>query len=231
MSYSDRPLSVVRLSVCLSVRLSVNFYIFDFFSRTTGPILTRLGTNHPWVKGIQVCSKEGDSPSPRGDNSKRVKIHWKFLKIFFSRTNGPNSIKLGTKYPWVKGIQVCSNKGPGPLQRGDNHKNVKIGWGHLKIFFYRTTGPILTRLGTNHSWVKGIQVCSKEGDSPSPRGDNSERVKIHWKFLKIFFFRTNRPNSIKLGTNYPWVKGIQVCSNKGPVPIQRGDNHKNVKMG
>jgi hypothetical protein len=79
----------------------------------------------------------------------------------------------------VKGIQVCSNKGPGLLQRGDNHKNVKIGWGHLKILFYRTTGPILTRLGTNQSWVKGIQVCSKEGDSPFPRGDNSERVKIH----------------------------------------------------
>ena len=79
----------------------------------------------------------------------------------------------------MKGIQVCSIKGPGPLQRGDNRKNVKIGWGHLKIFFYRTTGPNLTRLGTNHSWVKGIQVCSKEGGSLSPRGDNNERVKIH----------------------------------------------------
>jgi hypothetical protein len=79
----------------------------------------------------------------------------------------------------------------------------------------------------NHPWVKGIQVCSKEGDSPSPRGDNSRRVKIHWQFLKIFLFRTSRPNSIKLGTNYPWVKGIQVCSNKGPGPLQRGDNRKN----
>jgi hypothetical protein len=79
----------------------------------------------------------------------------------------------------MKGNQVCSNKGPGPLQRGDNHKNVKMGWGHLKIFFSRTTGPILTRLGTNHPWVEGIQDCSNEGDNPSPRGDNSERVKIH----------------------------------------------------
>jgi hypothetical protein len=43
-----------------------------------GPILTRLGTIYPWVKGIQICSKEWDSPSPRGDNSKRVKMHWKF---------------------------------------------------------------------------------------------------------------------------------------------------------
>jgi hypothetical protein len=38
VSFSDRP---------LSVRLSVNFFIFDFFSRTTGLILTRLGINHP----------------------------------------------------------------------------------------------------------------------------------------------------------------------------------------
>jgi hypothetical protein len=50
----------------------------------------------------------------------------------------------------MKGNQVCSNKVPGLLQRGDNHNNVKIGWGHLKIFSSRTTGPILTRLGSNH---------------------------------------------------------------------------------
>jgi hypothetical protein len=76
-------------------------------------------------------------------------------------------------------IQVCSNKGPGPLQRGDNHKNVKMGWGHLQIFFSRTTGPILTRLGINYPWGEGIQVYSNEGDCPCPRGDNSKRVKIH----------------------------------------------------
>jgi hypothetical protein len=174
--FSDRP-----VSVCLSVCPSVNFYIFDFFSRTTGPILTTLGTNYPCMKGIQVCSKKGDRPSPRGDNSKRVKIHWNVFKIFF-RTSRSNSIKLGTIYPWMKGIQVCSNKGSGPLQRWDNHKNVKMGWSHLKIFFSRTTRPILTRLGTNHPWVKGIQVSSKEGDSPSPRGDDSKRVKMHWIF-------------------------------------------------
>jgi hypothetical protein len=79
----------------------------------------------------------------------------------------------------VKGIQVCSNKGLGSLQRGDNHKNVKMGWGHLKIFFSGTTGLILAKLGTNYPWMKGIQVSSKEGDSPFPRGDNSERVKMH----------------------------------------------------
>jgi hypothetical protein len=74
-----------------------------------------------------------------GGNSKRVKIDWKILKIF-SRTSRPKLIKLETNYLWVKGIQVCSNKGLGSLQRGDNHKNIKMGLGHLKIFF-RTMKP------------------------------------------------------------------------------------------
>ena len=83
-----------------------------------------------------------------------------------------------------------------------------MGWGHLKIFFSRTTGPILTRLGTNHPWRERIQLSLKEGDSPSIKGDNSERVKYTEIFLKIFT-RTSRLKSIKLGTNYPSVKGIQ----------------------
>jgi hypothetical protein len=49
--------------------------------------------------------------------------------------------------------------------------------GHLKIF--RMTGPILIILCINNPWVDGIQVCSDEGDNPSPRGDDIERVKIH----------------------------------------------------
>jgi hypothetical protein len=44
-------------------------------------------------------------------------------KIFFSRTNRPISIKLVINHPWVRGILNCSNKGPGPFQRGDNYKN------------------------------------------------------------------------------------------------------------
>jgi hypothetical protein len=32
--------------------------------------------------------------------------------------------------------------------------------------------------------VKGIQVSSNEGDNPSPRGDNSERVKCTEKKIK-----------------------------------------------
>ena len=91
------------LSIFLYVCLSVNFSHFHLLQNQLS-ISPKLGTKHPWVKGIQVCSNEGPRPFPRGDNYEIVKIHWRNLKIFFSRTTGPISAKLGTKYPWVKGI-------------------------------------------------------------------------------------------------------------------------------
>jgi hypothetical protein len=66
----------------------------------------------------------------------------------------------------VKGIQAYSNIGPDPLQRGDNHKNVKIGWDLLNTFFSRTTGAILTRLGTNHHWEEGFKFVQMKGIAP-----------------------------------------------------------------
>jgi hypothetical protein len=65
----------------------------------------------------------------------------------------------------VKGIQVCSNKRPSPLQKGDNHKNVKIGWCLLKTFS-RTTGPILIRLGTDQPWEEGFKFVQIKGTTP-----------------------------------------------------------------
>jgi hypothetical protein len=62
-------------------------------------------------------------------------------KVLSSRTSRPISIKFGRNHPWVQGVLNCSNKGSGPLQRGDNLKNAKIGWVHLKVFFSRTTEP------------------------------------------------------------------------------------------
>jgi hypothetical protein len=41
--------------------------------------------------------------------------------------NQLTDLNLCTNFPWTKGIRVSSNKGPGPLQIGDDHKNAKIG--------------------------------------------------------------------------------------------------------
>ena len=116
VSFSDNFLSVV----CLST-----FHIFIFFSRTTGPISTKLGTNHPFKKGIQVCSNEWPHPFRKGDNSKTIKIILKNLKNFIFRTTGSISTKLGTKHAWVVVIQVCSNEGPHPSPSGYNIEIVK----------------------------------------------------------------------------------------------------------
>jgi hypothetical protein len=58
----------------------------------------------------------------------------------------------------VKGIRVSSNKGPGPLQRGDNHRNVKMGCGNLKIFFLQNYWA-----NFNQAWHKS----SLEGEDSS----------------------------------------------------------------
>jgi len=37
------------------------------------------------------------------------------LNNFFLRTTNPISTKLGRKHTWGMGIQICSNKGAGPI--------------------------------------------------------------------------------------------------------------------
>jgi hypothetical protein len=62
----------------------------------------------------------------------------------------------------------------------------------------------------------GIQVCSNEGESPSSRGDNSKRVRLHCN-LKKMFSRTSQPKAIKLGTNYRCVREFKFVQIKGQV--------------
>ena len=72
ISFSDPLLSVICLSVCPSV---CKLFTFSSSSQeTTRPISTKLGTKHPWVLGIQVCSNEGPSPFLNGDNKEIGKI-------------------------------------------------------------------------------------------------------------------------------------------------------------
>ena len=80
--------SSVRPSVRLSFRLSVNFYIFNFFSRTAGPIVAKLGTNHPLVKEILNCSNKGPGRLQRGDNYKNAKMGGVIEKSSFPEPAG-----------------------------------------------------------------------------------------------------------------------------------------------
>ena len=58
----------------------------SLFSRTTEPISNKFGTNHPWLKGYEVCSNEGPAfiqvrfnegprPFPRGDTNEITTVY------------------------------------------------------------------------------------------------------------------------------------------------------------
>jgi hypothetical protein len=55
--------------------------------------------------------------------------------------------------------------------------------------------PILTRLGTDYLWREGFQVCSNEGDCPSPRGDNSKRINLKNHLLQRYKLSFGEGNS------------------------------------
>ena len=125
----------VSFSNCPLVYL-YTVHIFIFF-RTTGPISTKLGTEHSLVMGIHFFFTYvlGPCTFPRGDNDKIANIHWKNLKIFFSNSTGPISTKLGTKHSWVKRIQVSSNEGSCPsFSKGDYSEIAKNMLANCKIF-------------------------------------------------------------------------------------------------
>jgi hypothetical protein len=72
----------VGFSGCpFSVRL-LTFHTFDFLSRSTEPILTRLCYNHRRGKGIQFCSNEGERLTPRADDSKKLNKNENLEKYF-----------------------------------------------------------------------------------------------------------------------------------------------------
>ena len=128
------------------------------FSRTTVPPSTKLGTNHSWVKGIQVCSNERLHPSQRGDNSERVKINWTTFKNFLLQNHWANFNKTWHKASMGEDeSSFYSNEESNPSQRGDNCKKVKIHyWKLFKVFFSRTTGTFSTKLDTK----RRIQFCN-----------------------------------------------------------------------
>ena len=159
-----------------------------------------------------------------------AKMHWWILKIFFSRTAGPISTKLGTNLLRVKGIQVCSNEGLFSRTTGlistfgwrefkfvqmkgsalfQGKIIAKMHWRILKIFFSRTAGPISTNLSTKYPWVKGIPVYSNEGPILFQGEIITKLRKYIDKFKKIFSW-TTWPISTKLNINHAWMKGIQV---------------------
>lgn len=73
------------------------------FSRNSGLILTKLDTNHPYVKGIQVSSYIGSTLFPKGDNFSCKKLWW---------------LTFYNPYGQFQGIQILQIKGASQFSKG-----------------------------------------------------------------------------------------------------------------
>ena len=126
-----------------SLRPSQSFSVSD---KSTGPYLQLVALALSWPC-MQHLAKKWPSMSHLPSSKTVSHFHLPLKNV---------RAKVGTKHPWVVGIQFCSNEGPCLFPRGD-HKIGKIHQWNLKIV------PISTRLNTKYPWVKGIQVYSNEG--------------------------------------------------------------------
>jgi hypothetical protein len=54
----------------------------------------------------------------------------------------PNQLELkNNEHNLVVVVSPLVKRAPGSVHTGTNHKNAKIGYGHLEMFFSSTTGP------------------------------------------------------------------------------------------
>ena len=93
-------------------------------------------------------------PKLASESNSDLKVWPTYRQVYIGRSI---STRLDTKHPWAEEIQVCSNKGPGPSQRGDKSEIVKLFWKYRNVF----KNPISTKFGTKHPWVDGIQITNK----------------------------------------------------------------------
>ena len=109
------------------------------------------------------------------------------------------------KHPCEKGIQFWFKWRPLPFSKGDNYEISKIHWQIKKPFLQNCWANF------NQTWHKSTVG---EGNSSlfkwrPPSLSKGEIITKLRKYIDKFY---------KL--NQTWVKGIQVCSNEGPIFFQ-----------
>jgi hypothetical protein len=98
-----------------------------------------------------------------------------------------------------RGFKFVESKGISPLQEEIIAKEKKYTQNFEEKNSAKPLGQFYPGLAKSSLEGEDSSVFNGRGYSPSPRGDDSERVKIHTRFLKIFFSRTSMPKSINGG--------------------------------
>ena len=98
---------------------------------------------------------------------------------------------------------------------------------HLSVSYFsdfnlqkkNNTRTISTELGTKHSCVKGVQLCSKD----FPSRDNNKSTLTTFKSLLL------QNHCANLAEHITWMKEINFFPNElGPHPFPRGESIENI---
>ena len=143
---------------------------------------------YPFVKGIQICFKEGPCYLPRRDDNEIAKIHWRNLDILYI-ISGSISTKHGTKHSLINGIIVFSLffkwRAPAFSKRRKQNDENNL----TKIFFSRRTESFTIKHDRKHSWMKGNNVCWTKEPRIFPEGryywnsDNNSRGRARFSTI------------------------------------------------
>jgi 5-methylcytosine-specific restriction endonuclease McrBC GTP-binding regulatory subunit McrB len=139
----------------------------------------------------------------------------------------PGELKIILRYRESTIIQI---KGQVVFKGGDNHKNAKIGWDYLNIFFLRTTKPEKLRFKHKLPNIVEIQLCTiycPWGSCGATMGN------FFYMCLYVFILGKNllynqQSNFCQTCYKSPFDR---YCINQAPGRLQKGDNHKNAKIG
>jgi hypothetical protein len=109
----------------------------------------------------------------------------------------PISIKLGTNISCMIGIQIYSNEGSSPLQRGNDHKN-RVG--SSKYFLLMNHITIKTQIYTSASLYSAESILFNSWSLGIMRGHNK---------VKHGYICFNGGKSLKMSRNH-WAKAVQI---------------------
>ena len=117
---------------CFSYKRCDPWVSFCFYSRSTGPSSTKLGTKHYRVMRIQIYSNEMPSLFQGKNNSKKQKNLFIDILKSSSASTGPISTKLATKHLWF--MDSLFKRSTTPLYKGRLQQ--KTSYKHFCIFFF-----------------------------------------------------------------------------------------------
>ena len=97
----------------------------------------------------------------------------------------------------------------------------------MKKFFLENHWARITHIFMKAFWDSADLSLYKLWSPRVKLGTQEGELFLHLYIGKNLLKWNIRPISIKLGTNISCMIGIQIYSNEGSCPLQRGDNHKN----